>query len=49
MSQKEIFYIIDTLDRIVEDSPLNEPERNTLRKANDLVVKLRHDEESKWA
>jgi hypothetical protein len=33
----------------VEGSPLNEPERNTLRKANDLVVKLRHDEESKWA
>ena len=41
--------LIDELDIKAETTPLTSYERETLRKANDSICRLRRDEESKWA
>jgi hypothetical protein len=41
-------HIIETLDCKAETSPLEENERDILRKARDDLAKLRREEESKW-
>jgi mannosylglycoprotein endo-beta-mannosidase len=41
--------IIDELDIKAETSPLNTSESGKLREANDKLLKLRREEESKWA
>ena len=37
------------LDRKAETVPLSDSEREAMRKANEQVLKLRRDQESKWA
>jgi hypothetical protein len=40
--------LIDRLDLQAEIAPLNDLERKELREANEVLAKLRRDEESKW-
>jgi hypothetical protein len=47
--KERLLHIIDMLDRKVETVPLSVSERETMRKPNESVLKLRRDEESKWA
>jgi hypothetical protein len=47
--KERLLNIIDFLDIQAESCPLNDEERAELRKANELLNKLRRDEETKWA
>jgi hypothetical protein len=44
-----LLIIIDILERKAGITPLDEEERTAMRNAQDKVVKLRRQEESKWA
>jgi hypothetical protein len=41
--------LIDALDTRAETAPLNDNDQRILSKANDDLLKLRRDEETKWA
>jgi hypothetical protein len=47
--KERLMALIDSLDKKAESQPLSLEERKTMRKANDNLAKLRHDEETKWA
>jgi hypothetical protein len=47
--KERLLAIIDELDIEAEMSPLNTSESGKLREANDKLLKLRREEESKWA
>jgi hypothetical protein len=41
--------VIDSVDMKAETTPLTASEREALKEANEIFVKLIRDEESKWA
>jgi hypothetical protein len=47
--KERLLNIINTLDLKAETTPLNDSERDAMRVANEKVLNLRRDEESKWA
>jgi hypothetical protein len=47
--KQRLLSIIDDLDIKAETTPLSLVERKELKKANDILNKLRTDEETKWA
>jgi hypothetical protein len=49
IEKDRLLNIIDTLDCKAEIVPLDEEERQSMRKARDNLAKLLRDEESKWA
>jgi hypothetical protein len=47
--KKHLLDIIDSLDIKAETVPLSESERTCKKEANERLLSLRRDEESKWA